>query len=55
MTPPYCSSKETEIPEIVGTLILVITRPRAGEPQSSSDLREFISLNFLRFISYFRD
>ena len=47
MTPPHCSSKETEVPEVVGTLTLVITQSRIGEPRPSSDFREFVSLNFL--------
>ena len=47
MTPPYFSSKETEVPEVVGTLTLVITQSRTGEHRPSSDFREFISLNFL--------
>jgi len=55
MTPLHCSSKETEVAAVVGTLTLVIVRPRSGEPRPSSDFREFISLNFLSFISYLRD
>jgi len=55
MTPPYFSSKETEVPEVVGTLTLVITRWRTGEPRPSSDFREFISFNFLTFISNLRN
>jgi len=55
MTPPHCSTKETEVPEVVGTLTLVITRSRTGKPWPSSDFREFISLNFLNFTSYLRD
>jgi len=55
MTPPYCLSKATEVPEVVGTLTLVITQSRTGEPRPSSDFREFISLNFPSFISYLRD
>ena len=55
MTPPLCSSKETEVPDVVGTLTLVITRSRTGEPRPSNDFREFISLNFLNFTSYLRD
>ena len=55
MTPPYCLSKATEVPEVVGTLTLVITQLRTGVPRPSSDFREFISLNFLSFISYLRD
>jgi len=37
MTSPHCPSKKIEVPEVVGTLIMVITRPRAGESQSSRD------------------
>jgi len=37
MTSPHCPSKETEIPGVVGTLTLVVTRPRASESQSSRD------------------
>ena len=55
MTPPHCSSKETEVPEVVVTLTLVIIRSRFGEPRPTSDFREFISLNFLSFISYLKD
>jgi len=55
MTPPYCSSKKTEVPKAVGTLTLVIIRSRSGEPRPSSDFREFVSLNFLNFVSYLRD
>ena len=55
MTPPHCLSKETEVPEVVETLTLVITQSRTGEPLPSNDFREFISLNFLSFISYLRD
>ena len=55
MTPPHCSSKETEVPEVVRTLTLVITQSRTGEPRPSSDFSEFISLNFLSFTSYLRD
>ena len=47
MTPLHCSSKETEVTTVVGTLTLVIVRSRSGEPRPSSDFREFISLNFL--------
>ena len=53
--PSYCSSKETEVPEVVRTLILIITRSRTDEPRLSSDFREFIFLNFLSFVSYLRD
>ena len=55
MTSPHCSSKETEVPEVVETLTLVIVRSRSSEPRPSSDFREFISLNFLSFTSYLRD
>ena len=55
MTPPHCSSKKTEVPDVVGTLTLVIIRSRSGEPRPFSDFREFISLNFLSFTSYLRD
>ena len=51
MIPPHCSSKETEVSEVVGTLTLIITQPTTGEPRPSSDFREFISLNFLSFIN----
>jgi len=60
MTSPHYPSKKTEVPEVVGTFTLVITRPRAGEPRLSCDLREFISLNLpfwinkiLLFVVYF--
>ena len=33
----HCPSKETEVPEVVGMLTLVVTRPRAGESRSSRD------------------
>jgi len=55
MAPPYCSSKETEVPEVVGTHTLVIIRSRISDPLPSSIFRKFISLNFLSFISYPRD
>jgi len=55
MTPPHSSSEETEVSEVVGTLTLVITRSRTGEPWPSSDFREFISLNFSSFTNYLRD
>ena len=55
MTSSHCPSKETEVPEVVGTLTLVITLSKTGEPRPSSYFREFISLNFLSFISYLRD
>ena len=55
MTSSHCSSKETEVLEVVGTLTLVITQSRIGEPRPSNDFREFISLNFLSFTSYIRD
>ena len=55
MTVPYCSSKQTEVPEVVRTLTLIITRSKTGEPRPSSDFREFIFLNFLNFVSYLRD
>ena len=37
VTSPHCPSKETEVPEVVETLTLVITRPRDGEARSSRD------------------
>jgi len=37
MISPYCPSKEAEVPEVMGTLALVIIRPRAGESRSSRD------------------
>ena len=55
MTPPLHSNKETEVPEVVEILTLVITRSRTGEPPAFSDFKEFISLNFLSFTSYLRD
>jgi len=51
MISPHYSSKEIEVPEVVETLTLIITRSRTGEPRPSSDFREVISLNFLSFIS----
>jgi len=62
MTSPHCPSKEIEIPEVVGMLTLVVSRPRAGESRLSRDftnklvtLGSLSLLIFFSFISYFRD
>ena len=48
MISPYCPSQETEVPEVIGTLTLVITRPRAGESRASRDFtNELVTLGNL--------
>ena len=51
MTSPHCSSKETEVPEVVGILTLIITRLRTGEPRPSSNFRELSPLIFLALLA----
>ena len=51
MTAPHFSSKQAEVPEVVG-LSLNQELVSLGHPVT---FREFISLNFLSFTSYFRD
>ena len=46
----HCSGKETEVPEVVGTLDQELMS--LGHPMT---FREFIFLNFVSFTSYLRD
>ena len=48
MTPPHCSSKKTEVPEVVGTLTLVITQSRT---MSLGHLVTLESLSLLIFLA----
>jgi len=54
MTSSHCPSKETEVPEVAGTLTLVVIRPRAGESRSSRDFtNKLVTLESLSPLIFF--